>query len=100
MLSNAILESSINRSDVQRCVSLITLLVVFHPYVFTAIDVAHRENASSATTLPSTCVVDSLNDHFKHWYWTYIDHLQCHQLYSHGNEIIQLCIDTDFRKMN
>lgn len=95
-LLNSFLESTIDRGDVQTCVAVISLLKEFHPSVILAMESVEKEKERAARG----AVGHSINDRFKSWYWSYIDLLQRHELYSHAAEVIQLCNDVDLKKMN
>lgn len=113
-LLNSYLESAIERGDVQTCVCVVSLLKEFHSGVLAAMDMAEKERDAAAIAAaaahhslhggsgkaPAVPLGHSMSDRMKQWYWSYIDLLQRHELYSCASEIIQLCGDADLAKIN
>lgn len=94
-LVETLLEHRIERGDVQCCVAIMSLLKEFHVPLLDCM-----ERLENAGKIGKDCGGHTLLDRVKQWYWSYIDLLQRHELYSHASEIIQLCNDPDLKKMN
>ena len=93
---------------------IVSLLKEFHAPVLAAMDSAEKERDAAAIAAaaahhalhggpgkaPLVPLGHSMADRMKQWYWSYIDLLQRHELYSSASEIIQLCGDADLAKIN